>query len=210
VDVGCGVGTWLRAWKEIGAHSVFVIDGEYVLAAALQIPGSNFAPMDLTRPQSIGHRYDLAESLEVAEHLPPQAARPFVDFLCSLAPVVLFSAAIPFQGGTAHLNEKWPEYWAAMFFANGYEAFDPIRPAIWTHQDVEFWYAQNTFVFVSRDQIHKYPNLAGRKSEFQSLARLHPGHRGRKSKVAYLWHRILSWPATVALRRLRSKPRIAG
>ncbi len=203
VDVGCGVGTWLRAWREIGTRSIFGIDGDYVLTSGLQIPESDFSAMDLTRPQSIGSRYDLAESLEVAEHLPPHAARPFVDFLCSLAPVVLFGAAIPFQGGTAHLNERWPEYWAGMFFANGYEVFDLIRPAIWTNPNVKFWYAQNTFIYVQRDQLHKYPNLSGRKSQFRHLARLHPGHLGRKSKAAYVLHRAFSWPATVAVRGFR-------
>ena len=33
---------------------------------------------------------------------------------------VLFSAAIPGQGGQDHLNEQWPEYWQKKFEVNGY------------------------------------------------------------------------------------------
>jgi len=35
---------------------------------------------------------------------------------------VLFSAAIPNQGGTGHINEQWQEYWAEKFYANGFGA----------------------------------------------------------------------------------------
>lgn len=200
VDAGCGVGTWLRAWKEAGAASILGIDGEYALTAGLQIPAEHFTAMDLTCPRSIGRSFDLAQSLEVAEHLPAQAARPFIDFLCSLAPVVLFGAAIPFQGGTAHINERWPEYWAKMFLANGYATFDPIRPKIWKNPHVQFWYAQNTFLFVKCDRISSYPNLTNKRDRLQSLARIHPGHKGLQSKVAYAWHKALAWPLTTAVR----------
>src|SRR5579862_3100091 len=66
----------------------------------------------LDRPFNLGRSFDLAMSFEVAEHLPPDAAKGFVDSLTRLAPLVLFSAAIPFQGGVGHINEQWPEYWA--------------------------------------------------------------------------------------------------
>jgi hypothetical protein len=59
--------------------------------------------------------FDLAICLEVAEHLPPEAAEGFIDSLTRLAPVVLFSAAITFQVGNQHLNGQWPDYWATLF-----------------------------------------------------------------------------------------------
>jgi hypothetical protein len=34
--------------------------------------------------------------------------------------MVLFSAAIPAQGGTGHVNERWPGYSRALFAARGY------------------------------------------------------------------------------------------
>lgn len=69
-------------------------------------------PKDLTQPLSLGRKFDLCVSMEVAEHLPPSRADSFVADLVGLAPVVLFSAAVPEQGGTNHLNEQWPDYGA--------------------------------------------------------------------------------------------------
>jgi hypothetical protein len=72
--------------------------------------------------------------------------------LCSAADVVLFSAAIPGQGGPGseeHPNEQWQSYWAQLFVDAGYHAFDAIRPAIWTDRRIAFWYRQNAFLAVA-------------------------------------------------------------
>lgn len=151
VDIGCGVGTWLAVCRELGINRTLGIDGDYVPRNALKIPTSDFLALDLNYPLNISDRFDLAMSLEVAEHLPPERAEDFVSDLCSLSNVVLFSAAIPFQGGTGHLNENWPEYWAALFRARGFRVIDFIRPLVWTNNNVDVWYRQNLFVFVKED-----------------------------------------------------------
>ena len=127
VDVGCGLGSWLRVFQEHGASSVLGVDGDYVDRNALEIPQSCFRSHDLTTPLQIGRRFDLAVSLEVAEHLPPETADSFVDMLTGLAPVVLFSAAIPGQRGENHVNEQWPDFWAALFSMRHYAAIDCLR-----------------------------------------------------------------------------------
>jgi hypothetical protein len=86
-------------------------------------------------------------SLEVAEHLPPSAGPSFVATLCGLGDVVLFSAAIPHQGGTNHINEAWPGYWNGLFREQGFECFDVVRSAFWMRLEVEWWYAQNALIF---------------------------------------------------------------
>ena len=53
----------------------------------------------------------------------------FVASLARHGDAVLFSAAIPFQGGAGHVNEHWPSYWAADFAVHGFVAVDTIRPA---------------------------------------------------------------------------------
>jgi hypothetical protein len=85
-------------------------------------------------------------SLEVAEHLPESRAASFVADLCRLAPVVLFSAAIPGQGGTGHVNEQWPGYWADLFGARGYSVSGALRWRIWNDCRVCNWYSQNMLV----------------------------------------------------------------
>lgn len=147
IDVGCGVGTWLRAFTENGVDDFLGIDGDYVPRDKLRIPASRFQPRDLTEVVSVGRRFDLALSLEVAEHLPAEGADKFVSFLVEAADIVVFSAAVPNQGGTTHLNEQWQSYWAAKFANVGFSAYDFVRPVIWNNEDVAFWYRQNIIVY---------------------------------------------------------------
>lgn len=146
-DVGCGVGTWLRCWLEHGVTDVLGIDGDYVARDQLLIPTQYFRTADLSQPVRCSRRFDLAMSLEVAEHLPPARAESFVADLVALAPVVLFSAAIPGQGGTEHVNERWQSYWASRFAREGFVACDVLRPRIWLDDRIEYWYRQNMLLF---------------------------------------------------------------
>lgn len=148
VDVGCGAGTWVKALLEAGVEDVLGIDGEYA-RAVLRIPPERFLARDLGRPLELDRRFDLALSLEVAEHLPPERAAGFVADLVRLAPAVLFSAAIPLQGGTNHVNERWQGFWAGLFASHGYRPFDVIRPLVWEDSRVEPWYRQNSLLFLA-------------------------------------------------------------
>jgi SAM-dependent methyltransferase len=159
LDVGCGVGTWLSVFNENHVEDFRGIDGEWVELKSLQIPKDRFSSYDLKRPFSLGRKFDLVISLEVAEHLPKEAAERFVDSLAKHGSVILFSAAIPFQGGTDHINEQWPEYWIGLFNKRDYIVLDPIRRRIWENEDVEFWYAQNILMFVKKDKIDDFPDL---------------------------------------------------
>jgi SAM-dependent methyltransferase len=152
VDIGCGVGTWLAACAELGVTDYFGVDGHHA-AELLQIPHEQFRAGDLREPLTFDRSYDLAICLEVAEHLPKHVAAPFVQQLTTAAPCVLFSAAIPGQGGTGHINEQWMSYWAALFAQQEYFPVDAIRPRIWDREDVEWWYRQNVLLYVRRDRL---------------------------------------------------------
>ena len=148
VDVGCGVATWLSVLNRAGVPDVVGMDGDYVDRSMLKIPGERFVPTDLRRPPPVSRSFDLALCLEVAEHLPEANAEGLVRHLTSLAPVVVFSAAVPGQGGTDHINEQWQDYWRSRFAAQGFAAYDLIRPLIWTDERVEFWYRQNVVCYI--------------------------------------------------------------
>ena len=154
VDIGCGVGTWLAACVELGIADYLGLDGDYA-ATILQIPQSHFQTADLTKPVTISRRtgFDLAMSLEVAEHLPAEIAPRFVRDLTNVAPQVLFSAAVPGQGGVGHINERWLSYWADLFKAQGYFPVDTLRPQLWTREEVAWWYRQNLMLFVKQDRL---------------------------------------------------------
>jgi SAM-dependent methyltransferase len=176
VDVGCGIGSWLSVFRDCGVHDVTGVDGDYVPVEALQIPQDAFRSADLNEPLCAGRSFDLVVSLEVAEHLPPESASRFVESLCALGPAILFSAAVPFQGGTGHCNEQWPEYWAELFEARGFVAVDCIRPRVWHAADVDWWYAQNALLYLRPDGIHAGSALEDdyRRTRRSALARVHP------------------------------------
>ncbi len=150
VDVGCGRGAWLKAFKEVGAEKLAGFDGPWNGPQNMIEPAIVFAACDLNRPIAApaGEKFDLALSLEVAEHLAPASAPTFVESLTNLADVVLFGAAVPGQGGTNHVNEQPATYWAKLFAARGYAPFDYFRPLVWGDRRVDFWYQQNTFLYV--------------------------------------------------------------
>lgn len=152
VDVGCGVGTWLSVLKEKAAKEILGVDGGWVNQDLLVIPSDCFRQVDLTQKSSFPRRYDLAISLEVAEHLPPTCANEFVAMLTELSDYVLFSAAIPGQGGVNHINEQWHEYWVKLFASHGYDVHDLIRSRIWDDSEIPFWYRQNIFLFSKQEK----------------------------------------------------------
>ncbi len=153
VDVGCGIGTFLSVLKKRGVTDIAGIDGPWVSSEKLCIPTGDFRRHNLEELTSLERRYDLAISLEVAEHLAPESATRFVKMLTGASDFVLFSAAIPFQGGMHHVNEQWPAYWALKFRAEGFAALDPIRPEIWNETMIPSWYKQNTLLFVKHSRL---------------------------------------------------------
>ena len=146
LDVGCGTGTWLKVFNQAGVNDFFGVDGEDLAPNVLQVPKQNFSVRDFTQPLNLSREFDLVVSLEVAEHLPESAADVFIATLIKHSKIVLFSAAIPGQGGQNHLNEQWPSYWQEKFGSYGYKYYDLIRPKVWDNEEVDVWYRQNMFL----------------------------------------------------------------
>jgi SAM-dependent methyltransferase len=153
LDVGCGSGSWLAAFKEAGVEDILGIDAPWIALDTLQIPRDRFLSIDLEEPFDLKRRFDLVLALEVGEHLSPDSAETFIESLTRSGGIILFSAAIPFQGGTHHVNEQWPEYWVEKFRTRNYRVIDCLRKRIWNDPDVAWWYAQNTMLFGCRDLL---------------------------------------------------------
>ncbi len=157
LDVGCGRGVWLAQWLRDGATSVMGVDGPYIDTSRLAIPQSSFAARDLAEPFSLDRRFDLVQSLEVAEHISESRADIFVENLTRHGPLILFSAAIPGQGGEHHVNEQPWEYWRLKFAARQYEVFDFLRPRVRNDDRIYFCYRLNSFVFAHRSIAEALP-----------------------------------------------------
>ena len=157
VDIGCGRGVWVDEWRRSGVEDALGVDGDYVSADRLVIQKERFIAFDLSKPISLGRRFDLVQSLEVAEHIPAPKAEIFIDSLVAHGDVILFSAAVPGQGGEFHINEQPYEYWRDKFARRGFEIVDFIRPNIVDIRTIEPWYRYNTFLYVHEKALDRIP-----------------------------------------------------
>ena len=153
IDIGCGLGTWLSVAESLGSKRLRGMDGDWVSSDKLLSKNIDFTAVDIEHEIEFNEKYDLCISLEVAEHLPPRQARPFVASLCKASNVVLFSSAIKHQGGTNHVNEQWQSYWIELFQHSGFECFDIFRSATWDNNEVDWWYRQNIFLFINLKEL---------------------------------------------------------
>jgi SAM-dependent methyltransferase len=170
IDVGCGEGWWGKVFEDLGCQ-VLGIDGEYVEDTLI-----DFHAWDLEKPFNLDLHVDLVICLEVAEHLTPERAVGFIADLCRLAPVILFSAAIPGQGGQGHINCQWPTYWAELFADEGFVLSGSIRNRFWDDNDIEPWYRQNLMIATS----DSYSEL----QDSGPLNRIHPLIQAGNSMIA--------------------------
>lgn len=189
LDVGCGPAAWLEVWKEHGAAEVLGVDGEYVDRATLAIDDSEFVASDLGGSIDLGRRFDLVQSLEVAEHLPASRARGFISDLCRHSDIVMFSAAPPGQGGENHINEQPYAYWRGLFSEYGYVVVDFVRPLVASRREVAPWYRYNTLLYVKRAVLDSLPESV-RSAAVTSDAAISdvspPLYKIRKSIVRHL------------------------
>jgi SAM-dependent methyltransferase len=149
IDIGCGSGTWLKACKNNGVKYLYGFDGVWNKQENMIDEDIKFHGCDLSFPIEFAAKTDIAISVEVAEHIPSTSASTFVNSLANASDVIIFGAAFPHQGGENHINEQYASYWANIFAQFSYIPFDIFRPYFWDSQEVEFWYKQNTFLYVN-------------------------------------------------------------
>jgi hypothetical protein len=179
VDIGCGVGTWLLAAKEQQIENIFGIDGDWVSDEHLVIPKKQFRRQNLNESFNLDTQYDLAICLEVAEHIYCDNAAQFIKSITGLSDIILFSAAIPGQGGINHFNEQWPDYWIDLFKKENYVGFDLVRKKIWNDDKIPCWYKQNIIVFIAENKIPGL-DLKYKAEDVYPLSIVHPELYNRK------------------------------
>lgn len=176
VDIGCSSGMWLNCFQEYGIKDYLGVDYLGQNKLSLNINKKHFLEHNLKSPIHLKRKFDLVISLEVAEHLPANKASIFINSLVELGPVIIFSAAVPHQTGTHHVNEQWPSYWAKLFSKHNYIPFDYFRKKIWKNEKIEWWYRQNLLIYINRKHFESHLQLKTRlgKSVKIPIARIHP------------------------------------
>jgi SAM-dependent methyltransferase len=162
LDVGCGQGAWLSVWKDLGISTTVGIDGAYVNKDRLLCPRESFMEHDLSQPFDLGRRFELVQSLEVAEHLPAESAPAFVASLVRHGDVILFSAAPKGQGGDHHVNEQNYDYWRRLFARHDYVAVDFLRREVLSNAEIEPWYRYNSILYVAKTRLASLPDAVSR------------------------------------------------
>lgn len=189
-DIGCGTGIWLAEWQRNGVKDLLGVDGDYIQNEQLKISKDIFIVHDLEKPLEIKRKFDMVQSLEVAEHLRPEFAAPFIKNLCTLSDLVLFSAAIPAQGGINHFNEQYPDYWTNLFIQNNFTAYDCLREKIWNNKTIDTCYRQNILLFIRNEVRHRYPIIT--LSEGSILNLVHPETYEVRNRIIQDYEKITS------------------
>ena len=161
VDVGCGIGTFLFCFKEAGVRNVLGIDGSWANRELMKkyLSGAEFMEANLNEAIKVNRKFDLAVCLEVVEHLKENEADTIVKSLTQLSPLILFSAAVPEQGGENHINEQWIQYWQTKFEKEGFAVHDVLRKVFWNNEKVFWWYKQNMFLIAHEDHTPDFSVL---------------------------------------------------
>ncbi len=151
VDVGCGLGTWLYIFEKQGVDKILGLDNSKTNLNNLLIKKEQFIAYNLSEKITLNQKFDMALCLEVAEHLPENKADILINSLVNLSDVIVFSAAIPKQGGQGHINEQWHTYWQEKFEKYNFQFYDVLRPAFWQNEKVDWWYKQNMFLVIKEN-----------------------------------------------------------
>lgn len=175
VDFGSGFGFFLISakthWKDC---KILGLDGSWLPRDEVLVGPAEFQHHDLQKSVKLDKRFDLAVSLEVAEHLLEEFSETFVKSLTEASDLVLFSAAIPNQGGQGHKNEQYGSYWAGLFAKCGYSPVDILHPLIWGDSRMLFWLRQNVILYANPGALNLYPHFRRHIVAPELLNRIHP------------------------------------
>jgi len=173
VEFGCGLATWLRVAREVGATEIHGYDTSDLPLSARGLTSAEFSSADLGKFIKLERKFDLAVCLELAQQLPARAGSTLVKTLCAASDWVLFSAAMPCQGGTGNQNENWMEYWARHFSENGFKCYDILREKFWYDAQIPFYLRQNACLYVRQDADQEL-SLHRLEPVVSPLSQIHP------------------------------------
>ena len=164
VDVGSGDGVWslsaLEHFESINHVEAWDLLAEktYLDIAKKRFPSKNIISKRIDFESSdygVEMVYDLAVCLETFEHLSPSACEKLSLFFSSHTRILIFSGAVPGQGGTNHINEQPFKTWQRNLLDFGFFPLDFIRPNIQDKKNVPSYYKNNIVLWVNSKFLHE-------------------------------------------------------
>ncbi len=155
IDIGCGTGHYLRYCLDNGITDVFGLEGSPHAFESLLVDKNIVVMHDLRKPYTFSRKWDIAISIEVAEHVDKLYTNNYIKILTDSSNIVILTAAQPGQGGTAHVNEQTPEWWKEKFGKFGFtldeEATNHLKNEIRNAKAnggyVTDWFEPNILIF---------------------------------------------------------------
>jgi SAM-dependent methyltransferase len=151
LDVGCGLGAYLRIFRNSGAE-VFGVDGADYSSHHF-IDQDEYAALDMDHcPLLLDRSFDVTLCVEVLEHLEEAPALSLVDAMAAQTKrAILFSAAQLDQPGYAHKTLREPEFWLRRFEDAGWAVDVPGSMAARVLSTLH-WFRRNLFVLLPKSQ----------------------------------------------------------
>jgi glycosyltransferase involved in cell wall biosynthesis/2-polyprenyl-3-methyl-5-hydroxy-6-metoxy-1,4-benzoquinol methylase len=144
VDIGCGPGTYVYSLidNDVNAYGYDIDD---------RVEGKDY--LKKLSLFEVNDKSDVVICLEVAEHIETSLSDSIVDSIIRNVNddgMIIWTAAIPGQGGVGHINCQTKEYWEEKFISRGF-----YRDFVIENNLLEYirsgpymeWFSQNLMVF---------------------------------------------------------------
>lgn len=130
LDAGCAMGYLVAALRDRGVEAYGVDISEYAISKVREDvrPFCRVASLTEAFPNDLLQHYDLVVTIEVLEHLYAEDGKKAIANLCKCADTVLFSSTPDDFEERTHVNVQQREYWARLFFEQGFTDDINYRP----------------------------------------------------------------------------------
>lgn len=151
IDFGCGSAWMLYYFMRDYSCEIKGIEPNELAKVYMSAEVRDFIDIqDLRDPLRLWKKFDLALCLEVVEHIIDSYSDTVISNITKGAPILVFSAASPGQGGSEHVNERFFEYWMEKLLLANFE-FCPVLTLaaknFLKEARIKSWYANNISIF---------------------------------------------------------------